>query len=198
MTAPRLLALDLSLSATGIAWSRDDAGHTLLGCTTIMTDQLAGDPARRRVILRRIAEKCQDLPDLVVIERLPAYQHGDTTIRLAKLHGVVEDWLHVMGIPWVLVSPSTLQVYATGRGRADKRQVLAAMQTRHAVYVADDNAADALAMLALASHAYGHPLAAVPDTHSRAVLSVRWPTLERPPAGATAISAGRGAPERTR
>lgn len=187
VTAPRLLALDLSLTATGIAYTAP-RGRILM--TTFRPSSTGVE--RRRDIIRCIAGACYTAdPQLAVIERLPGYGKGDTTIQLAKLHGVVEDWLYVVGIPWCLVDPKVLKVYATGtgagRGEEGKKAVKAAVEARYGRTCGSYDEADALAMLGMAADAYHHALpgrdgatAPVPERCRRALFSVDWPALKLP------------------
>ncbi|HZN77974.1 MAG TPA: hypothetical protein VFC00_40705 [Micromonosporaceae bacterium] len=176
----RLCALDLSLQSTGTAATHTPDGRTGLTVTTIRT-RTDGDQ-RIDEILTGVAHVTRFMPQLVLIERLPNYTgHGSVPYELAELHGNVKRLLYTFGIPYLMIWPPHLKIYATGkgdgRGIESKRAVLRAMQTRYAVYVETFDEADALAMLTLALHAYGQPVADVPDTHHRAVGKVTWPDL---------------------
>jgi len=172
----RLCALDLSLQSTGTAATHTPDGHP--GLTTSTIRPRTDGHQRLQDIVTGVAHLTRFMPQLVLIERLPLqYKHGNTTARLAELHALVKQWLWTMGLPYLLINPGHLKIYATGRGDAPKDAVLRAMQHRYPVYVEDDNQADALAMLTLALHAYGQPVADVPDTHHRAVGKVTWPDL---------------------
>lgn len=184
MTAPRLLALDLSLTSTGVASTHDDLGRPRLGCATIRprTD----GHQRLQDICTGVAAALRSEPQLVLIERLPhvAAHSAGTTMSLAELHGLVKQHLWISGVPYLLIQQARIKTYATGHGNAPKRDVLRAAQSRYPVYVGTTDEADALALLALACHGYGYPLADVPDTHSRAMRGITWPTLPPPPGGA--------------
>lgn len=75
------------------------------------------------------------------------------------------------------VTPSTLKVYATGNGRADKRAIVTEVARRYRVGLANDNEADAVTLAAMGADAAGFPLAFVPPSHNRALESVRWPNI---------------------
>jgi crossover junction endodeoxyribonuclease RuvC len=132
---------------------------------------------------------------VVVIEWLPQFDgHGDMSLRLAELHGVVKHYLWLQKVPVADVRPPDLKIYATGKGNATKTQVRAAMTARigRLVHIADDNQADATCLLSMALDAYGEPLDVVPDTHRRALKAVRWPELPvRPEVAAALAGAGK-------
>lgn len=179
----RVIGLDLSLKASGVAATHQGSGWPRLWCTTV--------EARKRPTLTRIdhdrlheaigvimgAARCQ--PDIVAIEEPLLLDKGDTSIRLAELHGAVKHWLWAKSIPYVDVHNSKVKTYATGNGGAKKDAVLASMIARYGagVFIGSDDEADALSLLAMALDAYGQPLADVPDTHRRALTGIKWPEL---------------------
>lgn len=173
----RIAGLDLSLTGTGIAtWA---GGH--LTTRTIDGRRLEGH-RRLQTILTAVGELRHY--DLVVLEDLFVAGSGTTTLRLAELHGLVKHWLWLRGIPYVLVHNSAVKTYAVGKGGGagtDKDAVILAVERRygHLVTVGNNNEADALVLLSLALEHYGTPLAAVPETHKRALAKITgWPALE--------------------
>lgn len=178
----RCVAFDLSLAATGVAWTHEHNGEPGVGCRTVHTSRtMPGmDHPRIHNVLADVAAAVRCHPHLAVIEWLPQYTgKGDASLRLAELHGVVKHWLWTRGVPYVDVKPVHLQMYATGKGRATKVAVREAVTATYGqlCHVGDDNQADALALLAMAADAYGVPLAAVPADHRRALTSIKWPDL---------------------
>ena len=209
MTPLRIVALDLSLAATGIAATHNHNGEPGLIARTVHTSRTVPqgiDVPRILQVLTDVAAAIRCRPHLVVIEWLPAFDgKGDTSLRLAELHGAVKVWLATRPTPvrWVDVKPTYLQMYATGKGRATKTDVRAAVTATYGrlVHIDDDDQADAVALLALALDAYSQPLASVPATHRRAVSAVKWPDLpwDAPTGGAHSTSAaGRGQEAGTR
>ncbi|BCJ45351.1 hypothetical protein GCM10010168_86200 [Actinoplanes ianthinogenes] len=118
-------------------------------------------------------------PDVVAIEEPLLLDKGDTSLRLAELHGAVKHWLWARSIPYVDVHLTKVKTYATGNGGAKKDVVLAAMIARYGsrLHIGTDDEADAMSLLAAALDAYGQPLADVPDSHRRALSGVEWPKL---------------------
>lgn len=181
----RIVALDLSMTATGVAEYSDRWG------TTVRT--VFSQPERKR--------KKTD-PPLTLLERYT---------RMSRLRTDVLGWLgpqHIdlvivegpsyasvgagtwdrAGFWWQIVGPlvdagpvaicpsSNRQKFATGNGRAGKDEVLAAIVRRyHKVPVANNNEADAMSMLAAAMTWLGLPTEPVPKTHSDALPGIQWP-----------------------
>jgi crossover junction endodeoxyribonuclease RuvC len=184
----RAVALDLSLTATGIAVTHDSVGQPRLSCRTVTPRKRKSpnriDHERLHDIFGavEVAVKCR--PDLVVIESpLLVEGKGDTSIRLAELHGPIKHWLWSRRIPYVDVNLIHLKLYATGKGNADKPTVLAAIIARYGkrLHVGTYDEADATALLALALHAYGQRLEPVPGRNAEAIAAVTWPELDLKP-----------------
>lgn len=180
----RLVALDLSLTGTGIAATHASTGEPRLWCTTIAPRRCPSettiDHARLHAIITAIMSAVRCGPDLVVIEKpLQRPGQGDTSIRLAELHGPVKHWLWTRKIPYVDVNLTHVKQYATGSGNADKDLVRTSITATYGrlLHIGDHNQADAVSLLAMALDALGQPLAAVPDTHRRAVRAVKWPAI---------------------
>lgn len=78
----------------------------------------------------------------------------------------------------VSVAPATRAKYAAGSGRADKRQVLAAVNERMPfAVVRDHNLADGLALAAMGWRWLGRPIDGAPTkAMTEAMGAVRWPT----------------------
>jgi crossover junction endodeoxyribonuclease RuvC len=188
MTAPlRIVSLDLSLTATGIAATHDSNGAPRLACRTVTPRRY---PASTAIDHRRLHETfaavsvaVQCRPDLVVIEWLPQFKgHGDVSLRLAELHGALKHWLWSRRLLYVDMLPVHLQMYATGKGRASKQEVREAVTARYGrmLHIGTEDEADAVALLAAALDAYGQPLAEVPTANRKALAGCVWPDLNLP------------------
>jgi crossover junction endodeoxyribonuclease RuvC len=183
----RALGLDLSLASTGLARTHSSDGEPRLSTDTITTSRTPGhrngiDHPRLHKIFGPISLAAQAGLDVVGVEWLPQYEgHGDASLRLAELHGLVRHWLWSRGVVCVDIMPTHLQMYATGKGRATKRAVREAVQARYGkpcnVLIGSEDAADALTVLAMTLDAYGQPLADVPMHHSKAIAATTWPQL---------------------
>ncbi len=184
----RALALDLSLAATGLARTHTSTGEPRLSTTTIVTHRSPAkarpnlmDHVRAQHIIGEVVKACKMRPQLVAIESPLLVDVGDASVRLAEVHGAIKHWLFSREIPYVDVHLTHVKMFATGDGGASKDDVLRAMTERYSpkplnVHIGDHNAADALSLLAMTLHAYGEPLADVPESHRRALDSYAWPT----------------------
>jgi crossover junction endodeoxyribonuclease RuvC len=186
VTALRIVALDLSLTATGIAVTHDQVGEPRLSCRTVTPRKYPTpnviDHQRLHATFGAIAAAVNCKPDLVVIEWLPQFAgHGGTALRLAELHGAVKHWLWAHGHPYVDVKPQHLKTYAAGYGNATKQAVREAVTARYGrlLHIHTEDEADAVTLLAMALDVYGQALVDVPAAHRKAIAqSSLWPTLD--------------------
>lgn len=169
-----VVGLDLSLTSTGVA--RPDGVFTIQSAGK-KTDNLLDRSYRLARLRLKITRAC-DGADLVVIEN-PAYnsRSGSAHDR-SGLWWMVVRWLHASKIPVATVTPQQLQKYATGKGRADKFAVHAAVIKRYPdIPIKGPDEADALVLRAIGCEYLGQPLAQVPQTHRAALDAVHWPEV---------------------
>lgn len=170
-----VIGIDPSLTATAIASS---AGWIeVTGRPGKRTD---GYPER----LARIDALSDDIYryigadlTLIVLEG-PAYSRSDPSMfDRAALWWRLYRYARVLGIPVAVVTPNQAKLYATGKGNAAKGAVIDAVARRWPDYATkgDDNAADAVALLAMGLDWLGSPLTSMPVTHRRALDKVAWP-----------------------
>lgn len=203
MSAPlRVVALDLSLTATGIAVTHDQVGEPRLSCRTVTPRRRPTatviDHQRLHETFQAVAAAVGCKPDLVVIEFLPHVTGtGGAPLRLAELHGALKHWIFSRGLTYVDVAPQHLKTYATGKGNAKKAEVREAVTARYGrlLHIHSEDEADSVALMALALDAYGQALADVPAHNRTAVAAVKWPNLPDRPRGAAGSIPG--APRRT-
>jgi len=193
MRTLRLMALDLSLTAPAIAWSHNADGVWAPGTRTVRSDATGHQRIEEiRYGIHKILP-CQ--PRLAIIEG-GFVGHNNNSLLLAELAGIVKQDLWQWGVPYVLVAPSTIKLYATANGGAEKRDVLHAIRHRYGHVVGgpdrfrDDNQTDAFTAMAMAFHHYGQPLAPVSAKQARALASVKWPTIALPPSAMPAPGGG--------
>lgn len=173
--------LDVALAATGIALTtHGGAPSYLLTARSAPDDKPTLESRRRRIHL--MAERILDYAteaDLVVIEG-PAHSRNDpgTWDRCGLWWQIVNDLIGRC-IPIVAVPPNVRAMYATGNGRAKKPQVHDETRIRYPSWPVDDHdQADALVLAAMGRDHYGEPLLTLPQTHRRALASVKhWPAL---------------------
>ncbi|MEU5965940.1 hypothetical protein ABZ777_32445 [Micromonospora parva] len=167
MSQPRVVGLDLSMTATGIAWCD--------GTTYTVKPKKDGD-VRLLEIGLEISRAIEGRNiDLVVIEDLPvnAKSAGIT----GMVHGTVRAWLRRQAVPYALVAPATLKKYATGKGNCGKPEMAVAAYKRLDRELADDNQVDALWLRAAGLDHLGHADAQLPATQRAALTAIKWPLI---------------------
>ena len=170
----RIVALDLSLTATGVAHAdRDQPPATRLVETE--AKQFNGTTARIAWVRDTIVNLTSDA-DLVVIEEPVAYgMKSMSAVDVAGLNWVVRMALHDLGIRFVDVNNSTAKTYSTGSGRAKKHDILAAAIRRLGYGGSSSDEADALWLLEMARDHYELVRPRVPETHRKALAKIEWP-----------------------
>lgn len=190
---PRVIGLDLSLTSTGV--SDGQSVHAIQTtpdeCLEARLDRLV-----RGVVSFALSptQWTDDFPqgrnaDLAVIEA-GAFSRGaqsEAAEILSALRFMVRHRLWRLGIPYAMVTPSSLKLATTGYGKATKQQMVAAVDERHgtglaAVMVKDGryDMADAYALAAMGYSAYKHPLPVhfpAPPLNHQAMHAVKWPDL---------------------
>lgn len=182
---PTVIALDIALNITGVAGT----GWT----TTIRTGTRRAE--RRLMYLKHEAASYYRNADFVVLEG-PAYSQAKQAghDELAAARWFIRCDLTTRGIPFAIVTPDGRTIYATGKARHTdpvtgekltskqvKGLVRDAVATRYGIEcegVGRYDMADAYTLLSMGLHWLGHPLAAVPASHSRALKGVAWPERE--------------------
>lgn len=167
MTTPRVLALDLSITATGMCLPN--------GATrTLKTHPKAGD-RRLQFIAEHLRIVLEGGCDLAVIEDLPT--HAKSAGITGMVHGAVRTVLLDEGVPYVLVTPATLKAFATGKGNADKTAMAIAALKRANREFPDDNQCDAAWLRWAALDWYDAPEFTLPQVQRDRLTKVAWPEL---------------------
>lgn len=136
---------------------------------------------------RRIVSQCRCIisiinghtPDLAVIEG-PAYgQNLPSNHDRAGLWWGLYSALRAKKIPTAVVNPATRAKWATGSGRAEKRDVLAAVRAWWPDHtIRNHDIADALVLAAIGAHHAGDPMPfPVKDRHTLSLESINWPSI---------------------
>lgn len=108
-------ALDLALSQTGIA--RGDG--------TLVTVRGAGAGYERHWYIASTVLNHVHGADVVILEGY-GFARPHTLAALAELGGVIRTTLHKHGYPLVVIPPSSLKLFAVGKGNATKDVMLEA------------------------------------------------------------------------
>lgn len=152
------LALDLG---TAMGWAlRTEDGTVVSGTETLRQDRWSGGGMRYlrfRHWLGEIATMTGGL-GLVVVEEVRRHAGTDAAHVYGGFLATLTAWCEERGIPYEAVPVGTIKRFATGKGNAGKEVVIASMRAR-GFAPADDNEADALALLhwALQHRAGGVP-----------------------------------------
>lgn len=178
MTHPyRVVGLDVSLTATGIASSTG-------WCRTVGRSNVTSAPLLVRLAL--VSELAESIirhtgaPDLVVIESPAFSRSGGGSLERHALWWTVVRRLVGNDVAVAEVGPTTLKRYATGKGVAKKSAIVEMVPRRWPQYICggDDNMADAVVLCAMGADHLGQPLAVMPKDHRAALDSVKWPDLK--------------------
>ncbi|WP_098892241.1 hypothetical protein [Streptomyces sp. or3] len=170
VTQPLVIGLDLSLTCTGVAGP---------GWTDIIRTKRRGDD-RLHYLVTAVGDMVKRA-DLVVMEG-PSFGHGAMAghEELAGLRILVRQYCFRHRIPYGVVPPSSLKMFATGRGNATKGEVRSGVAGRyghHTEGVGRYDQADAYTAMAMGLHHLGHPLAPVPEKALSALAGCAWPEI---------------------
>lgn len=180
---PRVIGLDLSLTATGYA----DFTHIGEMRTTTINSKPAAGVTGQHTRLARIVFDITELislggphPALVVLEG-PSYgSKGSGTWDRAGLWWLLVDRLIGLYHPVVVIPPAVLKKYAAGRGNATKTDMAVALAKRaRGLELRDDNQVDAWWLGAAGREHLGCPVVEVPKAHRDALAKVAWPEATR-------------------
>lgn len=166
-----ILALDLSLTATGWATSLDEHG--------VYTPDSKGTERLHELYMWLMHATWADTDepgvDLAVIEGYSFGSRGRSVFNIAEWGGVARFTLYRIGVPFVEVPPAVLKKYATGKGNSPKPTMRMELYKRTGLDIEDDNTVDALWLLAAAHQATGDPLWDMPKANVEALGKVEWP-----------------------
>lgn len=166
----RVLGLDLSTASSGLAMP-DGTCHTLRPRTK-------NDPGRRLHEILMLVEPYLRLAkaQLAVIEIPVVGRNGTTTRRIIEVVGVIRARLHEHDVRDAEVIATSLKLFATGSGNADKQKVTGYVRN-YGGKVANDDEADAWILRAMGLYAHGELVVPREPFRDEAVRKVRWPRL---------------------
>lgn len=178
LDGPRVVGVDTSLSATGLASS--EGWCRVVGYQDRKRPLTKLPYGERLVQMRRVRDAVVEeigLPDLAVLERPAPSRSGGGAHERGWLWWRVYEHLVDAGVPVGLVSPNQRILYAVGRGTGAKTVVVDQVARRWPQWQTggNDNAADAVVLMAAGRDWLGKPLVVVPKTHRAAVDKAVWP-----------------------
>lgn len=136
----RVEGLDTSTARCGWA-CHDGSLHSIKPRTG------AGEPDRRLFEIRgmfgRLVRLHPPRAELLVLEGYSiGSPNSSTLLKLGEVGGVIRAELFELGIPYVVVPPASVKLFATGNGKADKQAMIDAA-TMLGAEPANDDEADA-------------------------------------------------------
>lgn len=171
--APIFIGLDLSLTSTGVAVAH--RGHIVTA--RVMSKPAGGTSADTAERLLTIVTGIFDhIPTTehtrVAIEGPSFGSKGGSAHERAGLWWGVRTKLARRGIDTIVIPPTSVKKYATGRGNATKDEVLAAAIRRYpAADITSNDVADGTILAAMCARYHGNPLE--PDLHGPAIDAMR-------------------------
>lgn len=188
---PKVIGLDLSLAATGIAGVFGPTAWAEVIRTKAIPEGESLTSWRRFERIDMIGDTVLDYArgaSLVVAEGPiffipPGGERG--YFERAELFFDVLRKLRRSRIPFAIAAPKSIKLYATGKGNAKKDLVLAETVRRFGYVrglsrLSDNNEADALVAAAMGADWLGSPVVKMPELHRRALPGVDWRTEGNP------------------
>jgi len=142
----RIMGLDLSLCNTGVVVL--DSELKIIYNETIKSKPQEDGTARIVMLGGKVLQKTQYYrQDLTVIEG-PAFGMKNTNCiwQLGELAGVVKQYLYLHEFKFIVIPPTQLKKFITGKGNAKKDQMMLAVYKKYGVEFADDHQCDAYAL----------------------------------------------------
>lgn len=145
------LGLDLSLVETGVVALNGEEIILQKVIKSKKDGDLPIDELKRLMwIVNEIKELMLDFqPDLVLVEN-PAMGYGQSKttslMQLIGLNYLVKKTIHDEGFPFVMVTPTTLKKFVTGKGNAPKDILMLETYKRYGVTLLNNNENDAFCL----------------------------------------------------
>jgi crossover junction endodeoxyribonuclease RuvC len=133
MKPVKVLGLDLSLTASGIYC--DTCGGS------IFKTKLRG--MERLQAIRDEVVKHALHSDIILVEGYAFGARGNAMFSIGELGGVIRLALYELSKPYIEIAPTQLKKFATGKGNANKDEVIAAAIRKFNFQGTDNNEADA-------------------------------------------------------
>lgn len=187
MTADNLVVagVDLSLTATGVA--RSDGHLQIIGQPgitqmTIHRQMPLFDKTAEEIAWAALWGDDGDRADIVVIETLDMAQSYGGQIERTVLWWKTIEHLVARHTKVLTCISTHLKMYATGKGQADKKAILAAVHRDYPQFEVgrNDNLADAVVLMAMGLTYAGAALTVLPEEHTRAIQTLRGVDDNRP------------------
>lgn len=137
-----VLAIDASLTSTGVAYRRDAVVTKAIQCKTRVA------PIRLAYIRDAVSKALDEVsPELVVLEGYAMGIRSGRLFDIGELGGVLKLCIWERGLPLLVIPPTNLKKFTTGKGNAKKPDMAAALYAQDGVKFRTDDEADAYALL---------------------------------------------------
>lgn len=146
MSTATIIGVDLSLTATGICGRGGPSTISPLKGMTGMERLNWMQAVIRGCILSPEATEEEHRQTLVVFEGLSYGSNDPSAQERAGLAYLLRHALYMRGVPYLLVPPTSLKKFVTGKGNAEKSLMLLEVYKRFGVSPANDNEADAVGL----------------------------------------------------
>jgi Holliday junction resolvasome RuvABC endonuclease subunit len=141
-----VLGVDPSLTSTGLCVKHPDSGITT--CRIRPGKYLKG-PSRLAYSRREIEQALHEEVELVCYEGYSMGSRNGRMFDIGELGGVLKTLFYERGLPTLIVPPSTLKLFVTGKGNAKKVDMVEAVMHNWGHQVKSDDEADAYALYRL-------------------------------------------------
>jgi crossover junction endodeoxyribonuclease RuvC len=154
-----VIGLDLSLTKTGVAFCSSVGGHSAIETELIKSKPSGDQPLdelRRIIGIVHMIKKWVETQskgrtvDLVALENLSFMSKGTSLTQLSGLSYFIREWLFMSSIPFVMVAPTSLKKFVTGKGNAEKDQIMMYVLKNWGIMSPEQNQADAIALSKIA------------------------------------------------
>lgn len=146
MTTATIIGVDLSLTATGICGrGGPDTISPPKGMTGMERLNWMLTVIRGCILSPEETEE-EHRQTLVVFEGLSYGSNDPSAQERAGLAYLLRHALYTRGVPYILVPPTTLKKFVTGKGNAEKSLMLLEVYKRFGITAANDNEADAVGL----------------------------------------------------
>jgi len=115
-----MVSIDQSLSSSGITFWQ---GNLPCHFATIPTDNSLEDIERLNIIFDTIEEILERNPDRVVLEGLSFGSISNSVRILGAIYYMIQLQCFKTGIPVYTITPTSLKKFATGKGKASKKDM---------------------------------------------------------------------------
>ena len=141
-----IIGLDLSLCATGVVVI-NEKGNILEKELVESSSKEENTPRLTKICITIMKIVNSYKPNLVILEG-PTFgvQKTISIFQLGELAGVVKEKLFIQNIPFIIVPPSVLKKFITGKGNAPKDIMMLKIYKKYGIEFENNNLADAYAL----------------------------------------------------